>query len=348
MHGQFVWYELMTSDADAARKFYAPITGWGTQPFDAQYTMWTSGGTPIGGLQALGPKEREQRIPPHWLPYIESSNVAETTRVASSLGAKIIEGPREIPGAGTFAIIQDPQSAFFGVYDPKGRPGAWDGTPIVGRFSWHELMTTDRAKAFEFYRRLFGWEETSQMDMGGGNMYQMYGQGRQPYGGIFTRPPEMAGMPPFWLCYINVKDVHKAVATATKNGAFVQRPPMEIPGGGTIAILGDPQGAAFAVHGVGTSATEQRPGAAKKGGAAKKVGTAKKAGAGKKPAAGRKVSAGKKAGAAKKRGAAKGSAAKKRSATKKRGATKARTANKRGATKKRSTRTKRRRATRSR
>jgi predicted enzyme related to lactoylglutathione lyase len=109
-------------------------------------------------------------------------------------------------------------------------------------------MTTDYVKAFEFYRQVFGWEKTGEMDMGGGSMYLMYGLGGTPFGGIFTRPPEMAGMNPFWLVYIHVKDVKKAVEMATRAGAFVQRPPMEIPGGGQIAIMGDPQGAAFAVH----------------------------------------------------------------------------------------------------
>lgn len=246
MHGQFVWYELMTSDVEGAKKFYAPITSWSTQPFDQSYTLWTTGGTPFAGIHQLGPTERAQGIPPNWMPYVESNNVAETVRLASSLGARIIEGPRDIPNVGTFAVIQDPQSAVFGVLDSKGRRRAWDGTPVVGRFSWHELMTTDLPRAFEFYKRLFGWEKTGEMDMGGGNTYLMYGKG-QPFGGMFARPPEMAGMHPFWLSYIHVKDVNKAFATAKKNGAYVQRPPMEIPGG-MIAILGDPQGAAFAVH----------------------------------------------------------------------------------------------------
>ena len=26
--GDFVWYELMTSDADAAQAFYEPLLGW--------------------------------------------------------------------------------------------------------------------------------------------------------------------------------------------------------------------------------------------------------------------------------------------------------------------------------
>jgi hypothetical protein len=88
----------------------------------------------------------------------------------------------------------------------------------------------------------------------------------------------MAGMHPFWLCYIHVKDVHRAVETATRNGAFVQRPPMDIPGG-KIAILGDPQGAAFAVHHVSAAAAAPRSTARKSAKPASKTRTkaAKKA-----------------------------------------------------------------------
>jgi hypothetical protein len=78
-------------------------------------------------------------------------------------------------------------------------------------------------------------------------MYYMYGLDGNMYGGMFTTPKEMEGMHPFWLVYIHVKDVGKAVEIATKNGASIHRPQMDIPGG-SIAILGDPQGAGFAVH----------------------------------------------------------------------------------------------------
>ena len=47
MHGQFIWYELTTPDVDAAKKFYPKFTGWSTQAFDNDYTMWTSGGAPV-------------------------------------------------------------------------------------------------------------------------------------------------------------------------------------------------------------------------------------------------------------------------------------------------------------
>jgi predicted enzyme related to lactoylglutathione lyase len=270
MHGQFIWYELTTPDVDAATKFYPRFTGWGTKPFDKDYTMWTTGGAPFAGLFRLTDEMRQQGVPPNWMPYIESRDVDDTAKKAEALGAKIVAGPGDIPGAGRFAVVQDPQGATFGVYKSSNALGAWDGTPVIGRFSWHELMTTDWKKAFDFYGPLFDWEKTGEMDMGGGNMYFMFGKGDKMYGGMFDITPDMAGMHPFWLNYINVKDVGKAVATATKAGGTIQRPQMDIPGG-SIAILGDPQGAGFALHHVSapSGAADAPP----------KTKTAKKAGA---------------------------------------------------------------------
>jgi hypothetical protein len=329
MHGQFVWYELITPETEAAKKFYAPIAGWGTQPFDNDYSMWTTAGGPFAGLYRLSPEMRQQGIPPHWMPYIEANNVDETAGLATSLGAKVLSGPSEIPNVGRYAVLQDPQGAAFGIYKSSGPSRSWNGTPTLGRFSWHELMTTDYQKAFDFYRRLFGWDKTSEMDMGGGNKYFMYGKG-QPFGGIFNRHGDMANMRPFWLVYIYVKDVKKAVDVATRNGAFVQRPPMEVPGGGTIAILGDPQGAAFALHSSNASTAAATSGAKTSGSGTKSRAAAKKGAGTKKRAAAKKSAATKKRSTTKKR-----SAAKKRPAAKKRtGAKKRAGAKKRGAAKK--------------
>jgi predicted enzyme related to lactoylglutathione lyase len=254
MHGQFVWYELTTPDVDGARDFYSPLTGWGTQQFDSDYTMWTTDGVPFAGVFQLTAEMKAQGIPPNWMPYIETDGVDDIARRATSLGGQLLHGPRDIPGTGRYAVIQDPQGAVFGIYKSVRPSAGWDGTPRLGRFSWHELMTTDYKEAFEFYRALFGWEESGEMDMGDGNMYLMFGRDGAMYGGMFNRPAEMSAMHPFWLLYINVPDVSEAVDAATRAGAFVQRPPMDI-AGGQIAILGDPQGAAFAVHAVTDTAT---------------------------------------------------------------------------------------------
>jgi uncharacterized protein len=335
MHGQFVWYELTTPDVDAAKKFYPAITGWGTQAFDKDYTMWTNAGAPFAGIFRLDDRMRQQGVPPNWMPYVETRNVDETAKLAASLGGKVMVPPTDIPGTGRFAVLTDPQGAAFGIYKSARNVEAWDGTPVLGRFSWHELMTTDMPKAFEFYRKLFGWENTGEMDMGGGNRYLMYGEGKQMYGGMFNRMPEMSAIPPFWLCYINVKHVKTAVDVATRGGAQLVRGPMDIPGG-AIAILADPQGAAFAVHHV--SDTAARPAQAPK---AKKTAAKKSAAKAAVKKSGAKKTAAKKSTARK--AATTRKAAKKRPATKKPGARKAgaKKSAKRRATQKKTTRRKR-------
>jgi predicted enzyme related to lactoylglutathione lyase len=256
MHGQFVWYELTTPDAEAAKKFYPRFTGWGTQPFDKDYDMWTTGGVPFAGVFRLTQQMSRQGVPPNWMAYVEADDVDATVAKARSLGANVMAGPDQVPNVGRYAVLTDPQGAAFGVYKSVRESGSWDGTPVIGRMSWHELLTKDHNAAFDFYSSLFGWEKTGEMDMGDGNMYLLFGKGDKSYGGMFTRFGDMANMHPFWLMYINVKDVGTAVDIATKAGARVHRPQMDIPGG-SIAILGDPQGAGFAVHHESTPAAAQ-------------------------------------------------------------------------------------------
>lgn len=54
--GDFVWYELMTSDADAAQAFYEPLLGWtfagsGTPGMD--YLLGSKNGIEVVGLMEL-------------------------------------------------------------------------------------------------------------------------------------------------------------------------------------------------------------------------------------------------------------------------------------------------------
>src|SRR6478672_12929305 len=52
--GRFVWHDLMTTDTEGAKKFYSKVAGWGTQAWEGSspYTLWTTGGVPIGGVTA--------------------------------------------------------------------------------------------------------------------------------------------------------------------------------------------------------------------------------------------------------------------------------------------------------
>lgn len=249
--GRFVWYDLMSTDLDAAKNFYTKLIGWGTAPFEGgpmPYTMWTNGETPLGGMMPLPEQAQKAGAPPHWLSYIAVENVDKTVEQATGLGASILMAAQEIPMVGRFAGIADPQGAVIAVFTPAGDTPGHDGPPQPGEFSWHELATDDWQKARDFYQTVFGWEKKEEMDMGELGTYYMYGRPGEPIplGGMFNRPKEMPANA--WLYYAMVDDVHAKVEEVKKLGGTLLNGPMEVPGGDFVAQFMDPQGAAFALH----------------------------------------------------------------------------------------------------
>jgi predicted enzyme related to lactoylglutathione lyase len=250
--GRFVWHELLTTDTKAAIAFYTEVIGWKTMPFGEgadPYMMWASEQGPLGGVYPLPDQAKAMGAPPHWMGHVEVANVDETIAKAKGLGARVYVEPQDIPKVGRFAIIADPQGASISVFTPSENMGAHD-TAKFGEFSWNELMTSDNAAALDFYTQVFGWEKTSEMDMGPMGKYLMFGQGGKSYGGMSGKP-EGAPMPTAWLYYIHVEDLEGTIARATAKGAKLLNGPMDIPGDDRIAQLLDPQGAAFALHGRG-------------------------------------------------------------------------------------------------
>lgn len=248
--GRFCWYDLMTSNPDSAKSFYTKIAGWGTDIWDGgekPYLMFTNEATALGGVMQLPPELAEQKVPPHWITYAYTPDVAATCAKAEKLGGKVMHGPTDIPTVGTFAVLTDPQGAVFAVFASSTDAPGSDEAPKKGEFSWHELATTDHEAAWEFYSGLFNWQKTDAMDMGEGGMYQMFGRGAHPLGGMFNKPAEMPG-PPNWLPYIMVDDVNASVEQIKKLGGQILNGPMEVPGGDLVAQCMDPQGAVFAVH----------------------------------------------------------------------------------------------------
>ena len=220
--GKFVWYDLMTVDPKAAQDFYGQLIGWGTQEYeggDQPYTMWTNKEIPLGGVMELSEEAKAAGAPPHWMAYISVADVEQTVSKVKEAGGSVLHEATEVPGAGSFAVLSDAQGAAFAIHKSANRmsqdPAEEDQ---VGRFSWNELATTDYKGAFTFYSDLFGWEPQEAMDMGPGGIYQIYGQGGTPFGGMFNKPDEMPG-PPMWLYYVSVDDVNVSVAKVTELGA---------------------------------------------------------------------------------------------------------------------------------
>jgi predicted enzyme related to lactoylglutathione lyase len=245
-NGQFIWHDLITSDIDAAARFYCDVVGWETQksagPMD--YTMFANAGARLGGLVQIDVGGMGGG-PPHWLPYVGVEDVDETVALAKQLGGKILSGPADIPQSGRYAIVQDPQGSSVAIYRAASSTPASEADPVPGEFSWHELYATDHKSALDFYSQLFGWERTSEFDMGQMGIYQMYGKHGKTYGGMMNAPQ---GMATGWLSYAMVDDVKSAAERVKAAGGQIVQGPLEVPGGDWIAMATDPQGGMFAVH----------------------------------------------------------------------------------------------------
>jgi uncharacterized protein len=115
-----------------------------------------------------------------------------------------------------------------------------------GDFIWYELMTPDPDGSKAFYDAVVGW------DIGEGSPefqgYRMIGRSDGGFaGGVLPLNDEMQqhGARPMWLGYILVRDVDAALEAITKAGGKTQMPATDIPNVGRIAMVTDPQGAAF-------------------------------------------------------------------------------------------------------
>ena len=249
IRGRFLWHELLTSDPAAGQSFYTALVGWGTQteemPMGA-YTMFTQGETPMAGVMELPAEAKAMGAPPHWLTYLGTLDVDATAAQAKTLGGQVLVEPFDVPEVGRIAVLADPQGAALGVFRSAGDPPP-PADPGAGSAVWHELATSDAEAGLTFYEELFGWEKRESMDMGDGNIYQMYGLDRpEPLGGIFNKPPEMPVAA--WTVYWEVADVDAAATQIVELGGQVLNGPMEVPGGGRIVQGMDPQGAAFSLH----------------------------------------------------------------------------------------------------
>ena len=245
---RFVWYELMTSDPDAARRFYTSLLGWKAQAWEADpsYTIWLNGDAPIGGLMGLPDEAAREGASPFWVGYVAVDDADAAADRARSMGAALVRPPLDLPTVGRIIFLRDPQGAIFSVFQPEGE-GMPAAAPAPGLVSWHELATTDPDAAFRFYSDLFGWEQMGEFDMGPEGVYRLFGGGEETLGGIFRKPASIPGKPA-WLYYVMVADADRAATQAVKLGAHLVQEPVEVPGGDRIAVFLDPQGAATAVH----------------------------------------------------------------------------------------------------
>ncbi len=206
-NGRFVWYELITTETEAAKSFYADVMGWDTGEVSmpgTTYTLFSVGDISVGGLMKLPKDARNMGAKPHWIGYVEIDDVEATNDRLKQLGGAVHVPPTDIPNVGRFSIVADPQLATLALLErlqPQERHVQPD---TLGRVGWHELLAADWKKALAFYSELFGWQK-AEANVGARGTYQRFSVGGQTIGGVVTKPQKVPV--PFWLYYFNIGDI---------------------------------------------------------------------------------------------------------------------------------------------
>lgn len=238
------WFDLMTSDADAARAFYGELFGW---TFDVQgpeyghYAVAMKDNEVAAGLGQLPP---DAGFPPSWTVYFAVESADAAAESASAHGGQVLMAPMDVGTQGRMAIIVDKTGAVFGVWQPKEHTGA----TIVqdpGSMAWCEVNTRDSAGARAFYEGVFGLN-TRPIDAGGATEYYTMHLGEMTIAGILQMTAEWGELPPHWMAYFSTADTDASAEKAKTLGGKLLHGPFDTPYG-RMAVLMDPQGAVFSI-----------------------------------------------------------------------------------------------------
>lgn len=250
--GDFVWFDLVTNDAEAAADFYAELVGWdvSTNPMGEMgtYTMFSVDGKSVGGIAPQPPPEG---APSHWLGYVAVEDADATAERAKELGGAVLSEAIAIPDVGRFYVMSGPENGVFAAFQPENIAEMPDVDPAEpGIFGWFELYTNDAKASVDFYTELLGWELGEAMEMEGGEVYQLFNNGESDMGGIF----DVSGMgeqapPSHWNHYVRVADLDATAEKVTADGGNILHGPMEVPGGARVFIAMDPWGAVISFSG---------------------------------------------------------------------------------------------------
>jgi uncharacterized protein len=242
--GTFSWADVTTTDQDAAKAFYTGLFGWEAddQPVGdgVYYTMMRRGGHAVAAVSPQPQQQRDAGVPPMWNNYVTVESADAAAEKAGQLGATVHAPPFDVMDAGRMSVIQDPQGAFFMVWEARESIGA-EYVNATGALAWNELASPDVDASVAFYGDLFGWTTEPAP---GPQRYEMIRNGDRLNGGIRELGDQPA--PPHWLPYFGIDDAEQGLARVEELGGTNLIGPMDV-GRGMIGVVQDPQGATFAL-----------------------------------------------------------------------------------------------------
>lgn len=233
------WFDLVTTRREQSWDFYRAVFGWTIAASGEQFAHY--GVATVNGLAVAGIGEGPIEGPPAWTTYLATSDVGRSIEAVVAAGGAVAMAPTDIGDAGRMALTTDCNGALFGLWQAKDMIGA----ALVnepGGVVWNENLSADPDAARAFYSHLFGFSYTTADEASGYVTIDGDGPG-DTIGGVGRQAPTL---PATWKIYFVVADVDAAVDVAVAHGGRAIEPATDTPAG-RVAVLADPDGAAFGV-----------------------------------------------------------------------------------------------------
>ncbi|MBC8510001.1 MAG: VOC family protein [Anaerolineales bacterium] len=112
-----IHFEILTENPEKVLPFYEAVLGWKPATWDGPQTYWlmsTGDEEALGINGAIMGRHFDQAV----INTVNVESLEKTLAQIEAHGGKLINGPNQVPGAGTHAYCADPDGIIFGVMEP--------------------------------------------------------------------------------------------------------------------------------------------------------------------------------------------------------------------------------------
>ncbi len=243
--GRFVWQDLVTTDASAARQFYKGLLGWEFADSHRGGRSYLIAHTAAGVVGGIVDVHDVKDAASQWVSYVAVADVDRAVQQVVAAGGKVLVAPSN-SSAGRAGVVADPQGAALGLLAPSKAVPPDPPKPLTDHFFWHEYLAGDGPKALDFYKTLLGYEASNTDSKLGLEYFVLRRDGARA--GLLEIPKTVSQVKPNWLPYVLVDDPAALAKKAVTLGGRILLEPSAERRNGTLAIVADPTGGVVALQ----------------------------------------------------------------------------------------------------